>query len=136
MGLLIHFAKRWVAGEYLEDAIIRTQSANSRGISGIINHVGEHYEDLERITASAEEYDRMLDAIEQKHLDSAISVKPTQMGLMRDADTCINILRPLVKKASDLGILVWIDMEGSQYTQEIIDTVSYTHLTLPTTPYV
>jgi proline dehydrogenase len=126
MGILIHFAKRWVAGEYLEDAVERARSANSRGISGIINHVGEHYEDIELIEASAEEFNRLLDAIKSEQLDSSISVKPTQLGLMKDMETCINTLEPLVRKASDSGIFIWIDMEGSPYTQSIIDI--YKHL--------
>ncbi|MBE0524765.1 MAG: proline dehydrogenase family protein [Methanosarcinales archaeon] len=126
MGILIHFAKRWVAGEYLEDAVERARSANSRRIRSIINHVGEHNEDIELIGASAVEYSRLLDAVKSEQLDSSISVKPTQLGLMKDTQTCISTLEPLVRKASDSGILIWIDMEGSPYTQAIIDI--YKHL--------
>lgn len=121
MGLLIHLAKRWVAGEYLEDAVDRARSANSKGISGIINHVGEHYQDTARIEASAEEYHRLLTAIRQEKIDSAISIKLTQLGLMKDIDTCISIIEPLVQKAAQQDTFVWIDMEGSPYTQQVID---------------
>ena len=121
MGILIHLAKRWVAGEYLEDAVERAKSANSRGICGIINHVGEHNEDLAEIEASANEYSRLLDGINQEQIDSAISIKPTQLGLMKDVQSCIRTIEPLVKKAGDLGIFIWIDMEGSAHTQQIID---------------
>ncbi|MCG7850316.1 MAG: proline dehydrogenase family protein, partial [ANME-2 cluster archaeon] len=126
MGILIHLAKRWVAGEYLEDAVERAKSANIRGISGIINHVGEHNEDIAEIEASAEEYSQLLDGIKQEQIDSAISIKLTQLGLMKDVQTCIRTVEPLVKKAADLGIFVWMDMEGSTHTQQIIDI--YKHL--------
>ncbi len=126
MGILIHLAKRWVAGEYLGDAVERAKSANTRGISGIINHVGEHNEDIAEIEASAEEYSRLLDGIKQEQIDSAISIKLTQLGIMKDEKTCIRTVEPLVKKAADLGIFVWMDMEGSVYTQQIIDI--YKHL--------
>lgn len=126
MGILIHLAKRWVAGEYLEDAVERAKSANSRGISGIINHVGEHNEDIAKIEASAEEYNRLLDGIKQEKIDSAISIKPTQLGLMKDVPTCTRTIEPLVRKAAELGIFVWMDMEGSIHTQQIIDI--YKHL--------
>ncbi|MDF1558282.1 MAG: proline dehydrogenase family protein [ANME-2 cluster archaeon] len=126
MSILIHLAKRWVAGEYLEDAIERARSANNRGISGIINHVGEHNEDIAEIEASAEEYSRLLDGIKQEKIDCAISIKPTQLGLMIDVQTCIRIVEPLVKKADDLGLFIWMDMEGSAHTQHIIDI--YKHL--------
>ena len=126
MGFLIHLAKRWVAGEYLEDAVERSKSANIRGISGIINHVGEHNENIAEIEASAEEYSRLLDGIKQEQIDSAISIKLTQLGLMKDMQTCIRTIEPLVKKGADLGIFVWIDMEGSAHTQQIIDI--YKHL--------
>jgi len=126
MGILIHLAKRWVAGEYLEDAVERAKSVNDRGISGIINHVGEHNEDIYKIEASAEEYNQLLDSIKQEKIDSAISINPTQMGLMKNVQTCIRTIEPLVKKAADLGIFVWMDMEGSIHTQQIIDI--YKHL--------
>lgn len=121
MGILIHLAKRWVAGEYLEDAVERAKYANSRKIRGIINHVGEHFLLMPQIEASAGEYSRLLDAIKRELLDSDVSIKLTQLGLMVDADTCINTIEPLIKKADDYGIFVWIDMEGSLYTQQIID---------------
>ncbi|MCL7412600.1 MAG: proline dehydrogenase family protein [ANME-2 cluster archaeon] len=121
MGILIHLAKRWVAGEYLEDAVERARYANTRGITGIINHVGEHNEDIAEIEASAEEYSRLLDGIKQEQIDSAISIKLTQLGLMKDVQTCTGTIEPLIRKAADLGIFVWIDMEGSAYTQNIID---------------
>ncbi len=126
MGILIYFAKRWVAGEYLEDAIKRAKVANRRGISGIINHVGEHFEESARIEASGHEYARLLDAIKQEQVDSAISIKPTQLGLMKGVQTCIETVEPLVKKADEQDTFVWIDMEGSSYTRQIIDI--YTHL--------
>ncbi|MCL7475285.1 MAG: proline dehydrogenase family protein [Methanosarcinales archaeon] len=121
MGILIHLAKRWVAGEYLEDAVERAKSANTRGITGIINHVGEHNENISEIEASAEEYSRLLDGIKQEQIDSAISIKLTQLGLMKDVQTCIRTIEPLIRKAADLDIFIWIDMEGSAYTQDIID---------------
>jgi len=126
MGILIHLAKRWVAGEYLEDAVERAKSENSRGISGIINHVGEHNEDIANIEASAEEYNQLLDGIKQEKIDSSISITPTRLGLMKDVPTCTRAIEPLVKKAGDFGILVWMDMEGSTHTQQIIDV--YKHL--------
>jgi proline dehydrogenase len=126
MGILIHLAKRWVAGEYLEDAVKRAKSTNSRGISGIINHVGKHNEDIAKIEASAEEYNRLLDGIKQEKIDCAISINPTQLGLMKDVQTCTRTIEPLVKKAADFGIFVWMDMEGSTHTQQIIDI--YKHL--------
>jgi proline dehydrogenase len=125
MGILIHLAKRWVAGEYLEDAIKRAKSANSRGIYGIINHVGEHFEDTIQIEASANEYSRLLVAIKNEQIDSAISIKPSQLGLMQDKETCLKTVEPLVKKAQDHGTFVWIDMEGSLHTQQIIDIYKY-----------
>ena len=126
MGILIYLAKRWVAGEYLEDAVERAKFTNNRGISGIINHVGEHNEDIAKIEASAKEYNRLLDGIKQEKIDSAISIKPSQLGLMKDVPTCTGTIEPLVKKAADLGIFVWMDMEGSAHTQQIIDI--YKHL--------
>ena len=49
-----------------------------------------------------------------------ISVKPTQLGLDHDPAACLaNILR-LAEHAAAAGSFLWIDMEGSAYTEATI----------------
>ncbi|KAB2946659.1 MAG: hypothetical protein OIN84_13100 [Candidatus Methanoperedens sp.] len=45
MSFFIRFARQWIAGETLDDAIITAKKANNRGIGAIINFLGEHVKD-------------------------------------------------------------------------------------------
>jgi hypothetical protein len=45
--ILIRFARQWIAGETLDDAIPGEGKANSKGPGAIINFPGEHVRDKE-----------------------------------------------------------------------------------------
>jgi proline dehydrogenase len=57
-----------------------------------------------------------LERVKEHKLDAAISVKLTQLGLDLNADGCLANVQRLVERAQELGNFVWIDMEGSEYT--------------------
>jgi hypothetical protein len=54
MGLLIRFARQWVAGETMDDALRVAKEANRRGIQGIVNHLGEHYHEKPPVEATTQ----------------------------------------------------------------------------------
>jgi proline dehydrogenase len=60
MSFLIRFARQWIAGETLDDAIIRARKANSNGLGAIINFLGEHVRDKEEAEANKNENFRIL----------------------------------------------------------------------------
>src|SRR5438046_7070557 len=45
MAFLLRFARQWVAGEAMDDALRVAKDANARGIDALVNHLGEHYRD-------------------------------------------------------------------------------------------
>jgi len=54
-------------------------------------------------------------ALDAARLNAQISVKPTQLGLDLDLETCFRHLMTLVERASLTGNFVWIDMESTKY---------------------
>jgi proline dehydrogenase len=54
-------------------------------------------------------------------LNSEISVKPTQLGLDIDAAAAYTNLERLARAAAKTKCFLWIDMEGSAYTEATID---------------
>ena len=53
-------------------------------------------------------------------MQGEISVKPTQLGLDHDADACLAHLVTLANDAAETGSYLWVDMEGSAYTESTI----------------
>lgn len=120
MSFLIRFARQWIAGETLDDAISRTRKANNAGIGGIINFLGEHVRDEDEAKKNIEENQRILKAIEDSKLKASLSIKLTQLGLEIEKHFCLSNVEKIVSSAASKNIFVWIDMENSPYTEDTI----------------
>jgi proline dehydrogenase len=122
MGLILRLARQWIAGETAEQGIGRIRKANSKGILGLLNLLGENVERKEEIEQTILEYLRLLDLIEESHISSQISIKPTQLGLNVDFEYCVrNYLRVAERCSKHNKNYLWIDMENSRFTQPTID---------------
>ena len=120
-GLLLRIAKHWIAGENSEDAFSRAQQSNARGMRGIINLLGEEITSREETVAATSKYLEILETLNERRIQSCISVKPTQLGLSIDSSLFRDNLSKILSKAMSLGVFVWMDMEGSAFTAEIVD---------------
>ncbi len=121
MGFLIRFARQWIAGESLDEAIKSAKKANENGILAIINFLGEHVKDEAIAENNLEENLRILYAIEKSRVNASLSIKLTQLGLDIQKELCLSYVNKIVSNASLKNIFVWIDMESSHYTQDTID---------------
>jgi proline dehydrogenase len=121
-GLLLRVAKHWIAGETSEDAFARAQKSNTLKVRGIVNLLGEETTFREETTAATSKYLEILEAIKSRQIESCISVKPTQLGLSIDPSLFRDNLTKIQNKAKSLGTFIWIDMEGSPFTAQIIDS--------------
>lgn len=125
-GFVVNFpltkraARRFIAGETLEEAIAATKELNAQGLSVSLDLLGESVFDEKQALSAVEDYMEVLDAIYHNQLDANISVKLTQVGLDISEDFCIDNMRRLLAKASEIGTSVNIDMEGSDYTESTI----------------
>ena len=114
-------ARRFVAGEELNEAVDVIRDLNTRGITATFDHLGESVTDEREAQAAAESYTTLLDRIQQTGIRSNVSLKLTAMGLDLDTDFCYRNVRAVVEKARDLNNFVRIDMEGSTHTQRTFD---------------
>jgi len=121
-GLLFGIAKHWIAGESYEDGIARAQDSNTDHILGILNLLGEETTDRDEVTAATNEYLDILKTIAVRKVGSCISVKPTQLGLTIDRKLYEENMRSILSTAKSLGTFVWIDMEGSRYTDDTVES--------------
>ncbi len=121
MSFVIKFARQWIAGETLEDAVSRTKKSNNEGIGVIINFLGEHVRNVGEAEKNIQENLRILHAIEDSKLNASLSIKLTQLGLEIEKRLCLSNVEKIVSSTASKNIFVWIDMENSPYTENTID---------------
>ncbi|MBN1217441.1 MAG: proline dehydrogenase family protein [Anaerolineae bacterium] len=122
-------ARRFVAGETLDEAVAVTRSLNRRGIKAILNEVGEEVASKAEAVAAARSCQVLLQRIEAEKLDATISLKPSHVGLAFGPDFCYENIAGVVQAAQTLGITVEIDMEHSA---DVDDTLAIYHRLLDT----
>lgn len=110
------FAKRYIAGEKLEDAVSVTKELNAKGIATTIDVLGEAVTSKRESEEAKKECLAVLDAINQNKLDANLSLKPTQVGLMMDSKFCYDQVSEILERAKSYNNFVRIDMEDSPTT--------------------
>ncbi len=120
MGHLAYVARRFVAGEKMDQAMEAVRLLNLDGLVATLDFLGENVMTTEEAKASADEYIALLDQIARSGVKSNVSIKLTAMGLdISDAFVLENVGR-ILERAKKLNNFVRIDMEGSPYTERTI----------------
>jgi proline dehydrogenase len=118
--LLFRVAKKWVAGYGIDKAITVALESNRRGMSAILNFLGEETVDAKVVEQTVSEYLSVMDLMHERKVSGCVSVKPTQVGLAIDYDVCLQNFRRLASKAKELDQFLWIDMESVKFTENTI----------------
>lgn len=121
MRLLTFLAKRFVAGDNIEEAKEAVKRLNDQGLLVTLDVLGENVFSKEDAIKARDAYLNLLDVISAGNLNANVSLKLTQMGLDIDPKFCADNLREIVKKAKSYNNFVRVDMEGTPYTQKTLD---------------
>jgi proline dehydrogenase len=111
---------RFMPGEDADSALRAAMKFKQERISAVLTHLGENLTRIEEADDVGAHYLELLDRIATEHLDADISVKLTQLGLDLDGERAIGHIRRLAERAATMGRAVWIDMEGSAYTERSV----------------
>ena len=115
-------ARRFVAGETVDDAVKTVREMNRLGIHVSLDHLGENTTNVEEANKATAQALEILEVINREKLDANISVKLTSMGQDIDYDLCYQNISRVVQKAHEYNkTFVRLDMEGSDYTQKTLD---------------
>jgi proline dehydrogenase len=120
------FARRFIAGETVEEAIAAARSVEARGLAQTLDLLGESVSNLAEADAATLAYVRVIDAIIASDIGRNVSLKLTQLGLDVDKASAVDNLRKILERAEPAGFFVRIDMESSAYTGvtlEIFETL-------------
>jgi proline dehydrogenase len=115
------FARRFIAGETVEEAIDTSRRVQSEGLHLTLDYLGESVRTSEEATAATRAYVGLLDVIVVAGIERNISLKLTQLGASIDRATCVDNLRRILDPAGRHDFFVRIDMENSPWTQMTLD---------------
>jgi proline dehydrogenase len=109
---------RFMPGETVEAALDATRAL---GVGTVLTQLGENVRDLEQARGVTRHYLDVLERVHRGGLDVEVSVKLTQLGLDLSREECEKNLLGLIERARALSNWIWIDMEGTAYTDVTLD---------------
>ena len=116
-----YFAKRYIAGDKLEDATRVISELNNEGFMCTVNILGENIKKIESAVNYLQRYKEILNQLTEKKLDSNISIKMTQMGMGLDDEVCLKQMDEIIQLSKQENNFVRIDMEESIYTSKTLE---------------
>ncbi len=124
-------ARRYVAGETLDEAVRTLREINAEGSMGTCDVLGEEVRERAKTEGAVTQYLELLDRIERESLDANVSIKPTMLGLKIDEDLCAENVGAIVARATELGNFVRIDMEDHTCTDATLRLYQRIHDNYP-----
>jgi proline dehydrogenase len=109
--------ERFVAGETLPEVLAVVTRLTGAGVAVTLDHLGEGVTDPADARASRDAYLALLDGLAPLRLgtDAEVSVKLSAFGqaLPGGQDLALDLVRPVVERAAEIGTTVTLDMEES-----------------------
>ncbi len=115
------FARRFVAGEDIEEALQACRELQARGMLVTLDHLGESVTTLAEADAATRDYVQLMARMASAGVERNISIKLTQLGLDVDRGICVDNVRRILEAAKPLDFFVRIDMENFPYVQPTLD---------------
>jgi proline dehydrogenase len=120
------FARRFIAGETVDEAIAAVRQLESAGLMQTLDMLGESVATMAEADTATRAYLALIDQIVAAGIGRNISLKLTQLGLTVDRATCVDNLRRILDSAAAHDMFARVDMESSAFTQvtlEIFETM-------------
>ena len=119
------FAKRavrkFMPGESVEDALKAAEKFREDGIAALFTRLGENVTRADQHEAAADHYAWLIEEVHRRGLKGEASVKLTHLAMdMSTPDMQRHMDRLAETAAANGGQIVWIDMEGSDYTDKTL----------------
>jgi proline dehydrogenase len=119
-GMKHGFARRFVAGETLAEAMTASQELFRTGRNVSLNHLGENVTTEKAAREVCDGYIEMLEEMDRKRVAGNISIKLTQLGLDLSKELCTALALAIARRAANLSRTIEMDMEGSGYTDKTL----------------
>lgn len=113
--------RRFMPGETLAEALGAARGLHEGGVGAVFTQLGENVASEEDARAVERHYDVVFNAIGDAGLDAEVSVKPTQLGMDVRPGLAEDAALRLAQRSAALNRVLWVDMEGSAYTDRTIE---------------
>jgi len=110
------FSKRYIAGEYISDALSESRKLNQNGVLVTVDLLGEYVNNLSEADHYKEQYIELIRRFTAEKIDGNFSVKPSMFGLLIDQEACYRNLYDIIEVAHACNSFIKIDMEDSACT--------------------
>ena len=120
------FARRFIAGETVDDAIAAAHAIEASGLSQTLDLLGEGVRTMAEADTATRAYLAVIDRIVSAGIGRNISLKLPQLGLTVDRATCVDNLRRILDGGDAHDFFVRVDMEDSAFTEvtlEVFETM-------------
>ena len=115
------FARRFIAGATVEDAIDAARAIEAAGLTQTLSLLGEPVRTMAEADAATHAYLTVIARIIAAGIGRNISLTLTQLGLTIDRATSVDNVRRILDAAGTHDFFVRIDMENAAFTQVTID---------------
>jgi proline dehydrogenase len=115
------FARRFIAGETVQEAIDAARAIERAGLMVTLDYLGESVASTSAAAEATRAYVAIIEQVKRAGVGHNLSVKLTQLGLDVDRATSVDNLRRILDTAAQAGFFVRIDMENSRYTDLTLD---------------
>ena len=115
------FARRFIAGETIDEAIAAARALEANGLTQTLDLLGESVATMAEADGATRAYLATFERIVAAGIGRNVSLKLTQLGLTIDRATCVDNLRRILDAATANDFFVRVDMENSEFTQVTLD---------------
>jgi proline dehydrogenase len=115
------FARRFIAGESVEEAIEAARALERQHLLITLDFLGESVTSSTAANEATTAYLETMRKIAAAGVGRNVSLKLTQLGLDIDRATCVDNLRRILDEATAREFFVRIDMENSPYTEKTLE---------------
>lgn len=117
---------RYVAGQSVEDVLLRVQQINERGHAASAEFMGESCRDEARANSETEVFLTLIQRLDERNLNCSISFDLSHIGSLVDPGLGYRNANRIAGAAAAVGREVMISMEADDRTDDIYAT--YVHL--------
>lgn len=114
------FARRFVAGETVDDALKAVREVNGRGMSAALDLLGESVGSAAEAGGARDQVIALIDRIAADGVNANVSIKLTQLGLDVGDEVCRRNVTAILERAQRHGMFIRVDMEGSPCTERTL----------------
>lgn len=125
--------RKFMPGETAEEALREATRLNDLGAGVLLTRLGENVLDSAAAQEVVDHYSQVFATLASRKMRAEISVKPTQLGLdLQGGEAlCRAHLDRLCAEAQKTNNVLWIDIEGSKYTDVTLELYRYAKARFP-----